>query len=224
MSTTSKWDTELAFSMYCGGMTIQQIIETPEFSHLPHATVKNIAHTGKWADRRARLARLPHANAVDNAAKALQERLVEEGLEHQSFILGELKRERICFSRRPRTGDDQAERLKALQMIDDIARKTCKLDEEKKQNPITQGFAFIVHLQSTPNSQLRKADEVLENMPSAILSLPDDKKAPMGILRSNNAIVEGEETTENLISGPPGQPKPMPDAKSLFSPVQPLVN
>lgn len=175
-STKPKWDWDLAFALFAGGLDYYQILARPEFRGLGINTLRSKATAGEWTHRRNKLARLEQASAVDNAAKALQDRLIEEGQKHQSFVLNELERERVIFQRQPRTLKDQMERLTILGKLDDIARKTSKLDEVKPANPVAQNFAFLIHLQD--NTHL------------------EGREAYTGILSSKNAIVEAEEDAE----------------------------
>lgn len=209
-----KWDWDLAFAMYCGGLSLEEIAMHEKFRGIPPSTLRTAVSRQDWNGRRERLARLPQASAVDSAAKQLQDRLKTEGMRHQEFMLVELERERGVFTRRSKRQEEQYERLQALEKLDAMGRRISKLDEEKAANPVNQNFQFLVHLQAnTPRN---------------------GSEASVGILRSNNAHLEGVDTPDFMpnyeiepagatITLEPGELKPMPPPGSLFgtAPISP---
>lgn len=171
-----KYDWDLGFALYCAGYTWEQIAAHPKFQGITVSQIKLKGRDNDWPSRREKLAHEPLGRALDNAAKRLQERLIEEGIAHQDFILSELSHERAVFKRRPRTMEDQSARLDVLKKLDDIARKVSKLDDEKPANVNNNNFAFLVHLQTNTHR--------------------GNQKAPTGILRSNNAHPEQGQEAE----------------------------
>lgn len=208
------WDVELAYALYAGGMKVSDILLHPKFRGIPPQRMYERARNERWAEKRDEIRailQIPYdskqaqkGRAITNAARTLQERLMEEGIRHQEFMMSELHRERKIFENRPKDEETQMERMQILEKIDNVARKTSKLDEEKSANPITQGFAFLVHMQAKSGH-------------SATLTLQDDSEASMGILSSNNAHVELPIEAEIVVSEEPGPDlKQMPLPGSLF--------
>jgi hypothetical protein len=209
-----KWDWDMAFVLYCAGHTHDQILSHPNFRGCPKGTLVNKCSRDDWPGRRASLARLPSNNGVDIAAKELADRLRKEGLTHQEFMLTELERERNIFARRPKEMKTQEDRLDSLKKLDDMARRISGLDEQKPEDQNTRGFAVLVHLQTHQHGPLNPPLPT----PSATITLPDDSEHSTGILRSNNAIPDDDETPETT----PGRAE-MPKPGSLFgaTPIEP---
>lgn len=188
-TSRTEMDYELAFALYCGGLTFAEIMRHEKFRQFHPQRLAEFSSKNNWAEKKAEIARMQKGSATVNAAKLLQERLVTEGIKHQSFMLDELHRERRVFENRLKDEKTQLERLKIMGSMDDIARRTSKLDVEQHVNPITQGFAILVGLQvSTPDSQTN---------------------APLGILRSNNAHLEGV-VEADFVDLPPAGPEAPP--------------
>lgn len=196
-----KWDWDLAFAMFCGGMNYDQIMAHAKFRGMPRSTLVSAASRQDWTGRKERLARLPQSNAVDNAAKALTDRLKTEGIKHQEFMLSQLERERSLFERKQKTQDGQADRLKILKDLDELGRRISKLDEQKEASPLTQNFQFLVHLQA---STQRNGSE-----------------ASAGILRSNNAHLEAVDTLENSPSGDIPADRAQPTLEEVMATMSP---
>lgn len=196
------WNWELAFVLYCGGMSVSEILSHKQLRGMPESTlVHRITHYG-WAKRRQEVATMDKTPLLKERARKLQEKLEEEALTHQDFMLSELRRERRVLEDRARDEKTQLTRLEALDRIDTLTRKLTRMDERQEANPTTMGFAFLVN-QSAP--QPVKVIEIpAKPTPSAILPLPDDSEHSMGILRSNNAMPDTDETPEMTKMPAPG--------------------
>ena len=173
----TEWNWTLAFVLYCGGMDPSDILKHQSFRGLTLNHLCNKIQTNAWAKRRAEVAQMRATDVLIEKTKDLAENLKIEGIKHQEFMLSELRRERRVFEDRDKSEEGQMERMQILDKLDQVARRTSKLDEQKEGNAITNGFALLVHLQG--NAQ------------------PALKNASTGILRSLNAHPDEAETTEN---------------------------
>lgn len=161
----NKWDWDLAFALYCGGMTFEQIRKTEWFQGMAPSTLYNYASQANWRDRRG----LMRDKVGGAMAQNLTERITQAAETHQSFILDEIEQERLAFKKHPKGIKYQMDRLQILEKLDNVARKTLKLDESKAVDQTQQNFAILVYLQQ---------------------HTPTDPKGPsLGILRSKNGHI-----------------------------------
>lgn len=186
------WNWTLAFTLYCGGSSLQDILFHPTFKGLSMETLKFRATRDAWATRREEIRNLSARNPgalLTERAKELHENLKIEGISHQNFILSELKREKRIIEDRDHddTIKGQSARLDILAKMDTMARKTLRLDEEKTENRVANGFLFIIQNGAAPQ---------LKQTGSATMTLPDETNASETILRSNNGICIDLETPE----------------------------
>lgn len=187
-----KFNYDLAFIRYCGGASWQEILA--DHTHISKQALFDYAKNNEWEARRTILMNENRGTAVENAAKLLAERLANEAIKHQIFMLDNLERQRSLYDMRDHTQDSQASDLGLLDRIDVLARKVHKLDEQKAANPISVGYSVLIQLATS--------------IP------PGDKKAPLGILGPNNAYIEGVLEAENSDFGHNGQTGPEDSPKT----------
>lgn len=181
-----KFNYDLAFIRYCGGASWQEILA--DHTHISKQALFDYAKNNEWEARRTILMNENRGTAVENAAKLLAERLANEAIKHQIFMLDNLERQRSLYDMRSHTEETQGTDLNLLDRIDVLARKVHKLDEQKAANPISVGYSVLIQLATS--------------IP------PDNKKAPLGILGPNNAyigeVVEAENSDFGHNSEEPG--------------------
>lgn len=170
-----KWDWELAFALYAGGMNAQMIKDQPAFKGVALSAIYNRVKGERWNEKRMLLEN--EAQATLN--RTLAGRLAEAQASHESWVNNEVEKERIVLQsceKKPGDLKDQSMRLGNLEKIDLIARRTLRLDEQKPMDPTALIFATLVHMQ--------------DNVPPRI------KKAASGILGLKNGISEEDQTME----------------------------
>lgn len=198
----TKWNWELAFVLYCGGMSPSDIIKHKSFRGMPIEQLLHKISQNAWPTRRAEVAAMRATDILVEKARDLVENLKLEGIKHQEFMMSQLRRERNVLEGRQMTEEGQAERIQILDKLDQVARRLSKLDEQKEGNPITQGYAILVQMQANAHNPLREAST--------------------GILRSLNAHPEPVETVENDtiydLNNEPDPEATKPDVKPMPAP------
>lgn len=211
-----KWDYNLAFMLYCGGMPFSQILGRREFDGLTYNTLTNYASIHNWRGRRDDM----ETSAVGAMAKELVTRVNEAKTIHQNFVLDQIEEERDIILSTPKIANPKAqrERLDNLKTLDDIARKTLGIDNDAPLTGAQKVFGILIQMQDKAPPQpkqlngsgrvLDTSDRVLalvtrededdaslgsqckaECMPSAINPLPSQKNHSEGILGPLNAYL-----------------------------------
>jgi len=167
-----KWDWALAFALFIGGMSTDEILSLEQFQGMNKKMLQNRAAKDGWIAKR----RETQQELGTSMARSLSERLLEAGEVHQEFMRHRLERERSALDSKLITNDmnDQNLRLKNLGMIDDMARKLTGLDDRKPVDPQRLNLSITVALASGHQ--------------------PTKKQGTAGISGSRNAILVSVET------------------------------
>lgn len=167
-----KWDMELGFALFCGGMSLKDISLQTAFKGINLKYLHERSYKSHWKDRRYLLEKEAQANLTKN----MTGRLAEAQKTHEGWVMGQINEEREVLEAENKTKKgmlslkDQTARLNNLDKLDVIARRTLRLDEVKQVDPTILIFANLINMQ--------------DNAP------PTPKTASSGILSSKNAHLE----------------------------------
>jgi hypothetical protein len=175
-----KWDWELAFALFVGGMSFNDILKTPNFQGMSKKMLQNRAAREEWIRQRKEYSE----TLGQSLAKPLVERLAEAADIHQEFMRVRLERERKVLDNFVITNNvkDQRDRLENLRLLDDMSRKLTGLDDRKPVDNRQFNFNLTVHLASGAQ--------------------PRQKNVKAGISGAGNAILEGVVTASKVLKAP----------------------
>ena len=220
-----KWDWDLAFALFVGGMTYKEISKQAQFRGCHWRTIVSKGAKDKWGETRKAVSE----TMGHNLARTLAERLAEAGDTHQEWLRQRLEKERALVNEMliTRSMDDQAKRLSNLRLIDDMTRRLTGLDDRKPLNATQNNLNITLHLASGHTPRMKGATAILgaAKGPSIPFKRGDKQmneeswREAVSILRAKEKGIEYEMPTFEDIDIPIDEVD-----RSKLKPIAPLVN
>ena len=226
-----KWDWDLAFALFVGGMTYKEISLQPQFRGINFRTIVSKGAKDSWGETR----RTMNETMGHNLARTLAERLAEAGDQHQEWLRMRLEKERALVNEMlmSRSMDDQAKRLNNLKLIDDMTRRLTGLDDRKPLNATQNNLNITVHLASGHSPKMKGATSIVGSGKGISIPFKRNEK-PMNeeswreavsILRAKEKGIEYEMPTFPDIDIPIDEvDRSQLKVLSELKPLSPLVN
>lgn len=162
---------------------------------IPYNQVITYASNHFWLQRRTRAKKTAFQSIKNDLAK----RIENHRISHQHFVLDQLT-ETQEYIETMVTGKDKEsgqvhpmEKLTVLDKHDTIARRTLKLDDEKKPDPIQNGFAFVVAVQT----QHRTERTLVNDNATGDTTGEGDNASESEIIELEETPIEPQNTTQN---------------------------
>lgn len=195
-----KWDWELAYALYIGGMGPKEISQVEQFKGCSPRVIANYAHIKGWSKAK----REASTELGQQLARTLAERLAEAGDVHQEWMRQKLQRERDVINKAliiDGNMTSQAERLKNMQILDEMTRKLTGLDERKQLNATQQNLNITVHLAGGYAPRLKgvKAAIVEPGNGMSVLDQTGKKRIKPGTKNLAASILRAKETGEPIV-------------------------
>jgi len=169
-----------------GNFTLKQIADVLDINY---TTLSSFAGRNGWGRTRAKI----HKDAGKGLKEALAQRIEQARIRHQNFMLDQLDETadgiaaKVVGEIDPEDAKGEA-KVTVSQKIDlidrqqNVAAKVLKLDDIKDLDPVRLGFEFLMSLGGKPHPVISDANT--------------------GILRSNNAQLEGPDESKNTENMP----------------------